>query len=106
MAEVLEIPLNSDDASFKIRTILEEIELVLRFDWNTRQAKWHIMILTSSEEPLVGCPMNINSEFLSRFKKTGLPSGKLILYDTSGGIVECGRDDLGDRCKLLYQASE
>ena len=106
MAEVLEIPLNADDASFKIRTILEEIELILRFDFNSRQAKWHIMILTADETPLISCPMNINSEFLSRFKKTGLPPGKLILYDTSGGIVECGRDDLGDRCKLLYQALE
>lgn len=101
------IPLESEDPSFKIKTILQDIELVLRFDWNTRQEKWHISFYNSEESPLIlGIPLNIDSEIIGRFKIDGMPKGKMILFDTSLKNIECGRSDLGDRCKLIYVESE
>lgn len=107
MATVYEIPLDSLNASVKIRTVLEDIELVLRFDWNERLERWVLYIYDAEENPLVlGLVLNINQELIRRFEIEGLPPGNLILYDAEGTETECGRDDLGDRCKLLYQDSE
>lgn len=106
MPEILEIPLSKEDNSFKIRVILEGIQLVLRLDWVERDLRWTISIFDAQETALVvGLPMNINTELIARFEIDGLPPGKLFLYDSSGGWAEAGRDDLGDRAKLLYQNS-
>lgn len=106
MPTIFEVPITQDDASFKIRTILEGFELVLKIDWNTRIERWHVSIYNAAEEPLVtGLPMHINTELIERFEIVGLPPGRLMLFDTSGRITEAGRDDLGDRCKLLYESS-
>lgn len=62
--------------------------------------------MDASEQPLLmGHPLNIDIELLERFEIDGLPPGKLTLYDMSEKSIECGRDDLGDRCQLLYQTS-
>lgn len=101
-----EIPITDTESSFKIRTVLESIELVLRFDWNSRMEIWHLSILDSAETNLLmGLPMYVNRELISRFKINGLPPGRLMLYDASDTITECGRDDLGSRCKLIYEDS-
>lgn len=103
----LEIPIQVGDASFKIRTILEDIQLVMKFDWNGRDTKWNVSIYDTSENPLVlGLPLNINTELLARFEIVGLPPGLMMLFDSSGKNEEAGRDDLGDRCKLIYLTSD
>lgn len=107
MAEVQIIPVDSDNASFKFRTDLEDIAYVLRLDWNERSERWHLDIFDADETPLkVGLPLNINSDIIGRFADTRLPPGLIMLYDTSGQNEEAGRDDLGDRCMLLYYTSE
>lgn len=103
MAELLQIPIVFDESSFKIRTTLEGITLIMKFDWSTRQERWCLSIFDGDENPLImSLPLHIDSEILSRFEITGLPPGKLTLYDTTGKHQEAGRDDLGDRCLLLY----
>lgn len=106
MPEIFEIPIereNDDDPSFKIRTTLEEIELVLKFDWNTREERWSISVYDSLENPLfVGQVLTINNEIFERFEIEGLPPGKLMLFDTSNKVIECGLEDFGNRCRLLY----
>lgn len=102
-----EIPITLSEPSFKIRTILEDVQLFLRFDWNGRDIRWNLSIYDTSENPLVvGLPMNVNTELVERFEIDGLPPGLLMLYDTSGKNLEAGRDDLGDRCKLVYLTSD
>lgn len=104
MAELLEIPIIFDEPSFKIRTILEGATLILRFDWSTRQERWSLSIYDGDGNALIlGLPLHIDMEVISRFEITGLPPGRLFLYDTTGAHVEAGRDDLGDRCRLFYQ---
>lgn len=105
MAETFEIPIFPDEeSSFKIRTTLEDNELVLRFDWNTRQERWMMSIFDPNEVLLIAnIPLHINSELIERFEVIGLPPGRLMLFDTTGKTVECAFEDLGERCKLLYQ---
>lgn len=103
MATVFEIPITNTESSFKLRTILESVELVLRFDWNGRDSRWQLSISDAKEEPLImGLALNINTELIHRYEMSELPAGRLALYDTSGKFLEAGRDDLGGRCKLLY----
>lgn len=106
MPEIFEIPIESDDPSFKIRTILEGITLVLRFDWNDRDERWKISFFDEVENPLIyRLVLQVDHELLNRFEIPGLPPGQMILYDTSDKGVPCGRDDLGKRCRLLYETS-
>ncbi len=106
MPDILEVPLDSEDPSFKLRTTLEDVQLVLRFDWVIRIARWSMSIFDDSESPiLLGVTLNVNNELLERFEIPALPPGKMLLYDTSGRWLECGRNDLGDRCKLFYETS-
>lgn len=106
MADILEIPVDSENPSFKFRTTLESVQLVMRFDWVIRIERWSMSIFDDSENPvLLGVTLNVNDELLERFEIAALPPGKMILYDTSGRNKECGRNDLGDRCKLFYETS-
>lgn len=106
MADIFDIPITNVESSFKIRTILEDVELVLRFDWNGRDSRWQLSVMDAQETPLVmGLALNVNTELIHRYEIEGLPPGRLALYDTSGKFLEAGRDDLGGRCKLLYMMS-
>lgn len=106
MSDFLEIPLVNNEPRFKIRTVLDDIELVLLFDWNTRAERWQLSIFDANETVLVqGICLNVDTELLSRFVVDGLPNGKLALYDTSETNTEAGINDLGDRCKLIYQSA-
>lgn len=106
MSEIQKIDINAEFASFKIKTDIEDVSYILRFDWNTRTERWYIGIYDSDENAIqIGIPMNVDCDLISRFAETELPPGILILLDTSGLHSEAGRDDLGDRCVLLYQTS-
>jgi len=101
---IFEIPLNSENASFKIRTILDDVEVVLLINWNDRIERWVLSIFDPSEVPLIsGLPLHINTELLERFEVIGLPPGKMMLFDTTLQFIECPRDGLGDKYKLLYE---
>lgn len=106
MNALLEIPLPNNESRFKIRTILDDIELIFKIDWNERAQRFQMSIYDASENALAeGLCMNINTEILERFTIDGLPNGELMLYDTSKTNTEAGLNDLGDRCKLIYQTA-
>jgi len=105
MSTAYEIPIIYQEARFKIRTVLDGIELVLYFYWTTRQERWNLDIFDSAEVSLVkGVVLNIDRNLLAQYEISGLPRGNLILYDTSQTHAECGYTDLGDRCRLIYQS--
>lgn len=105
MADIFEIPVSKENAAFSIRTELDGVVFILRFAWNDRRERWVLSVFDANQSPIVvGVVMNINSDLLGRFKDQELPEGMLMLYDTSEKDIECGRDDFGNRAKLLYQA--
>lgn len=100
---ILEIPIIYNESRFEIRTSLDDVEYVLYFYWNSRAQLWNLDFKDANNEALVnGIVLTVDREVLSQFVKIGMPSGKLVLFDTSLKHVECGEDELGDRCKLLY----
>lgn len=107
MADVFIIPVDSESSSYKIRAAIEDKEYMILIEWNGRLERWHMSLFKSDMTPLVmGLPLNIDTDLLSRFKHADLPAGILFLYDASGRHVECGRNDLGVRCFMLYRSAE
>jgi len=49
---VFEIPITADDPAFKIRTVLEDVQVVLGFTWNERDERWQISVSDPNEAPL------------------------------------------------------
>jgi hypothetical protein len=98
-----EVPIIYNDAAFKMRTTLDNVEVVLDFEWNSRTSLWTMSIYDAAENPLVlGLALVVDTFLIGKFRNPGLPPEELVLYDSSGKHVEAGRDDLGDRCKLFY----
>ena len=107
MAEIQEIPLTSDNKFFTISVELDGDSFILKFSWNGRFNRWMLGIYDADENPIkTGLPLHINWDVFGRFADDDLPQGLLMLYDTTGGNEECGEDELGGRCKLLYYTAE
>ena len=105
MPQFFEIPIvrENNEPSLKIRTVLEDTEYALKFDWNTRENRWSISIYDALENALIaGQVMTINNELIERFEIIGLPPGKLLLFDTSKKFMKATLEDLGTRCRLFY----
>lgn len=101
---IVEIPIPIDSPSFKIRTILDGTQYVLKLDWNDRFERWSLSIFDESEVPLLmGIPLHINSDVVGRFEIEGLPLGQFMLFDNSLKGDEATRDSLGNRTSLLYE---
>ncbi len=106
MADIFEIPVNSDVPAFSIRTELELVVFILHIAFNERRCRWILSVFDSDEVPLcVGIPLNINADLIGRFVDDRLPPGIIMLFDSFGENAEAGRDDLGSRARLLYQES-
>ncbi len=106
MPDILRIPVTPDEPSFKLTVDLEGRTYILRFDWNGRANRWFMGYYDAEEVPIaVGIPMNVDSSLLRIYVDERLPPGEMMLFDTSEQHKECGRDDLGVRCDLLYQTS-
>lgn len=100
---ILEIGIAYDDASFKFTIDLEGTIYLFRFNWNTRNERWFFDIMLEDETPLLyGLPVFVNWDVVGRFKNALLPKGKIGFYDTSGQLLDPGRQDLGDRVRMLY----
>jgi hypothetical protein len=105
MSDIYQIPIETNDASFKIRTKLASADYVLKIYWNDRCERWHISIHDANEIPiLAGVPLNIDTDILARFRNPALPPGILMLYDTAEKHEEAGREDIyNQKAVLLYQ---
>jgi hypothetical protein len=102
---ILEIPLNSNDAIFRITAPLDGATYVLDFDWSERAGMWFLDLYVQSDtdpQPiLMGQKCVVNYPWLRGVVADGRPVGELALIDLNAS-GECGRYDLGTRCRLLY----
>lgn len=103
---MFEIPLRNDLPNFEFTFDLENDTFRFSFLWNERMQKWFFSILTSDGTAIIyRQPCFVNYLVLDRFKDERLPAGKIIFFDTSGKDIDPGRDDLGERVKMIYAES-
>lgn len=104
MADIFNIPVDANSASFKQRIELDAKEFVIQIGWNTRQSRWYISLMDANENPLVmGITLVANYPLFNRFKGTQYPQGVMMLFDGTGNWSECNRDGLGSSHYLTYQ---
>jgi len=102
------IPIDETIARFKFRMPLEDVFYVFEIEWSDVAEAWYLNLLSSTDEQLVvGVKLVVDYDLLGLYSQAllNIPQGVLMLYDTSGKGLECGRDDLGKRCLLMYQPS-
>lgn len=97
------LPLRNDVDSFQYRIDLDGSTYQIRISWNVRAELWHIYVSDQDGVQLASHPLLINVDLWSRFKLDSLPPGTMFLIDPAGATNECGRYELGDRCKLVYE---
>lgn len=106
---ITEIPLNSNDEIFRVTVPLDGGTYVLDFDWSARSGAWYVDIYVQSDtdpQPiLTGQKATVGYPWLRGVTTDGRPVGELMLVDLSD-TGECGRYDLGTRCRLLYADAE
>lgn len=103
MASYSEIPIQREEYRFEIRTSIDDVEYVLFFYWLERQERWCMDIKDANGDDLtLGIVLNVDRELIRQYTIEGMPSGMLFLMDMTDAHEECGIDELGDRCKLIY----
>jgi len=71
--------------------------------YRSRQDRWYLDLYTVADVPLIlGVFLAVDVLLLDDLQITGLPEGRLALWDTAGTEEECGWADLGNRCELVY----
>ena len=100
---IIQLPVNSDNSNYSFKVDLDDSTYMFRFRFNTRLDKWLMDIATEDEiNLLVGIPLLPGTLLSSRFTDSRLPQGRLFIFNTVDENRECGRNDLGNDCLLLY----
>lgn len=82
---------------------LTDVEYRLVVAYRERNDRWYLTIYNADNEALLSNKkLSVNTSLISRHQIAGLPPGDFVLWDTSGAEAECGYDDLGIRCVLIY----
>lgn len=73
----------------------------------TRQDRWYMSLYDADDAILIHRVfLAVDIFLLEDLEIEGLPPGELALFDTSESGAECGFDDLGNRCELIYLEPE
>lgn len=104
MADPIEIPVALDTPLYVERTTLDGREFQLRFDYNGREDRWYLDIITVDGQNLaMGIKLVANWPLLRRFTDPRLPQGNLMAIDFSPLQGQSpGFADMGRRVLLTY----
>ena len=100
---ILQLPVTSDSANYEFKTTLDDVVYSFSFRFNTRMGRWIMDVKTEDGINLVlGLPLLIGVKLLNQFADIRLPQGDLFMINLEDEFVDCGRNDLGENCLLLY----
>lgn len=100
---MIELPINSEYPSAVQTVNIANRTYRIAVHWNTRSAQWCLDLFTSGGEPLIiGQALRLNYDVLLGHTDPRLPQGHLLPIPTSNSVKRIGRDDLGDRVRLVF----
>jgi hypothetical protein len=103
---MLALPADSADPSYAFEVELEGSLYRFELHWNDRDGAWFLSLYDATETLLVaGRKVVLGANLLGKSAEPALPPGLLLILDTSGANADPGRDDLGERCPLIYVES-
>ena len=100
---LLELPTRNDVDSFKYRIDLDGKTYNILISWNTRDERWNIYLSDANDIHICSRPLVIEADLWGDYQLDNAPPGVMFLIDPNGSREICGRYDLGERCKLMYQ---
>jgi hypothetical protein len=100
------IPTSSSLDHYSQQVTLDGVTYILEFAWNRRAERW-FMSISDGEGPIAtGMKVVADRPLLTYVSNTRRPPGELMALDTSGGEIDPGLHDLGDRVLLMYREVE
>ena len=100
------IPVRPGVPHFREEVELERVTYGFEFRWNERANAWFLSLSDAEGNALVsGIRVVTDFPLLFRFRKAGLPPGRLVVADTTGAGLDAGLHDFGLQRKLLYYES-
>jgi hypothetical protein len=101
---LIEIPTRSDLKAYEFQIELDGVVYTLSIRWNQRMGRWIMDIADADGVDLLnGIPLLTNIPLTDDYVKAGLPPGRFICEDTTGGSKIAGVDDLGNDVRLIYE---
>lgn len=101
-----ELPLRNDVEAFRYRVDLDSRTYGIFISWNERDARWMIYLSDSANTEIASSVLLLNVDLWTRFRLPNTPPGVMFLIDPTGSTEECGRFDLGSRCRLIYSEAQ
>jgi hypothetical protein len=90
-------------ASYDYTVDLNGTEYRIKLFYRERQDRWYLDLLDADDVPiLMGRILVIERPLLAQYVSDSSPAGELVLVDTAASDVECGFEDLGARCFLMF----
>ena len=84
---LIEIPIQLDVPTFTQRMDLDEVTVIMKFNFNERLDRWVFSLANGDGEPLLeGIPVHVNLPLTDRFinRIAGIPPGQFLALDESG----------------------
>lgn len=84
-------------------TQLGLLEYTISLEYRERQDRWYLDLIDANGVPLVSeIKLVVGFSLLFRHRKAGMPLGALMVTDRDDTGEECGFEDLGRRCGLIW----
>ena len=105
MADVFQIPLKKYPR-YRQEITLDESQYIIDIIWNERGEFWFFDLYDRDEAPLVlGVKMVLDFDLLLPYSVAGMPTGSLILLDTTGSFERATYEDI-EQFTLGYVTDE
>lgn len=101
---ILEIPVLEDNVRWVQETTLDGVRFLLHFIFNEREQSWYVSLHDVDDVPIAsGARIVVNwFLFLRKVEEAKAPAGRMFVSDSTGSGVDPGRNELGERVKLIY----
>ena len=93
-----------DFPSFRQTVLLDEVNYVLKFDWNSRYNFWALSFYDILFNPIVlGIKIVLNYELINKFNAYDMPQGLMYAVDPNDNFDPIEKDDfINGRVSLIY----
>lgn len=97
------LPVTSDSPDYEFFTDLDTVTFLFRFKWIDRMNQWVLSVFDDQLSPVFeGWALVLGIDYIRLSADTRFPGGELRLVNYESEFTECGRNDLGETCQLVY----
>lgn len=99
----IQIPLRTEEYNYEFSTIIGDTTYIIWIYFNRRMSRWILNLKDENNDYIVmGVPLLIGSQLLSRFADPRLSDAKILfIFNSKNKYEEIGEFDLGNNGVLL-----